>query len=126
MAQTISLVYLGNYFTQKDLVAYGFSNTWLNCIGFSILFGMGSGISTLIGHAYGAKQYSLIRAIFWKGFFVLTITNILFSIIIWFSSDIFKLIGIQESTSDDCTPFLRVLIIKLTAYTYFTLLRFYA
>jgi len=126
LRKSIGLVYMGSYFESKQLAAFGMAQSWVFCLGISISFGMASGVATMASHAYGAKKNSLVRTILWKGLFVITIFNIIMSVVIAFSSSIFKLIGTEPSTADASAPFLRIQLLHFNSYSYFSVLRFFA
>ncbi|XP_015083847.1 protein DETOXIFICATION 21-like [Solanum pennellii] len=91
----ISLAFIG-HIGATELAAYALIFTVLLrfCIG--ILLGMASGLETLCGQSYGAKQYHMLGLHLQRSFIVLTITTTLLLPLFLFTTPILKALG-QEN-----------------------------
>ncbi|KAL3819634.1 hypothetical protein ACJIZ3_005539 [Penstemon smallii] len=68
------------------------------CVG--ILMGMASGLETLCGQAYGAKQYHMLGIYLQRSWIVLIITTILLVPLLVFTAPILKALGQDEAIAD--------------------------
>ncbi|KAJ8538433.1 hypothetical protein K7X08_027654 [Anisodus acutangulus] len=91
----ISLAFIG-HIGATELAAYALVFTVLLrfCIG--IILGMASGLETLCGQSYGAKQYQMLGLHLQRSWIVLTITATLLLPIFLFTTPILKALGQQD------------------------------
>ena len=102
MCDLISYHYLGDTNPPKVLAAYGLTLSWVSAFGILILYAIGAGISIYAGHAFGQRDYALLREIYKFGYFVMFLVGVVISIFLFFSADILYAIGIEEELASLC------------------------
>ncbi|GFQ08682.1 protein transparent testa 12 [Phtheirospermum japonicum] len=95
----ISQAFVG-HIGPTELAAYALVFTVILRFANSILLGMNSGLGTLCGQAYGAKQYHMLGIYLQQSWIVLTTTTIILSPLFVFASPILKALGQDEHIAD--------------------------
>ncbi|CAI9783021.1 unnamed protein product [Fraxinus pennsylvanica] len=95
----ISQAFVG-HIGATELAAYALVFTVLLRFATGILLGMASGLETLCGQAYGAKQYHMLGIYLQRSWLVLIVTTTLLSPIFIFASPILKALGQDEGIAE--------------------------
>ncbi|CAA2993457.1 DETOXIFICATION 21-like [Olea europaea subsp. europaea] len=95
----ISQAFVG-HIGATELAAYALVFTVLLRFANGILLGMASGLETLCGQAYGAKQYHMLGIYLQRSWLVLIVTTTLLSPIFIFASPILKALGQDEGIAE--------------------------
>ncbi|XP_022888004.1 protein DETOXIFICATION 21-like [Olea europaea var. sylvestris] len=95
----ISQAFVG-HIGSTELAAYALVSTVLLRFANGILLGMASGLETLCGQAYGAKQYHMLGIYLQRSWLVLVITTTLLTPVFIFASPILKALGQDESIAE--------------------------
>ncbi|KAL2480852.1 MATE efflux family protein [Abeliophyllum distichum] len=95
----ISQAFIG-HIGSTELAAYALVSTVLLRFANGILLGMASGLETLCGQAYGAKQYHMLGIYLQRSWLVLVVTTTLLTPIFIFTSSILKALGQDESIAE--------------------------
>ncbi|KAL4470916.1 hypothetical protein ABPG72_005950 [Tetrahymena utriculariae] len=86
-----TLYLINNNTNQIEASGFGLGVIWINCIGQSLYYGLGSGFETLAAHAHGAGNYKQVGLLYQRTLFISMIMFIpIFSCII-FSENILQL-----------------------------------
>ncbi|KAL3341582.1 hypothetical protein AABB24_025900 [Solanum stoloniferum] len=96
----ISQAFIGHIGSIK-LAAYALVITVLLRFGNGILLGMASGLETLCGQAYGAKQYHMLGIYLQRSWIVSTVTGTLLLPIFIFTTPILKALGQEEAIAEE-------------------------
>ncbi|KAL3373112.1 hypothetical protein AABB24_005216 [Solanum stoloniferum] len=96
----ISQAFIG-HIGSIELAAYALVITVLLRFGNGILLGMASGLETLCGQAYGAKQYHMLGIYLQRSWIVLTVTGTLLLPIFIFTTPILKALGQEEAIAEE-------------------------
>ncbi|KAH9565320.1 hypothetical protein CY35_04G071300 [Sphagnum magellanicum] len=100
------------------LAAYSLGNSFVFMIGFDSLIGLASGLETLCGQAYGAKEYHLLRIYLRRGVFVLLIAALPISLAVFYMAPILVAFGENTELAAHAQVFGRWLIPSLVTYTF--------
>lgn len=100
------------------LAAYSLGNSFVFMIGFDSLIGLASGLETLCGQAYGAKEYHLLRIYLRQGIFVLLIAALPISLAVFYMAPILVAFGENTELAAHAQVFGRWLIPSLVTYTF--------
>jgi len=100
------------------LAAYSLGNSFVFMIGFDSLIGLASGLETLCGQAYGAKEYHLLRIYLRRGVFVLLIAAQPISLAVFYMAPILVAFGENTELAAHAQVFGRWLIPSLVTYTF--------
>ncbi|CAI9094791.1 OLC1v1030585C1 [Oldenlandia corymbosa var. corymbosa] len=84
-----------------ELAAYSLILTVLLRFGNSILLGMASGLETLCGQAYGAKQYHMLGIYLQRSWIILTISTTVILPLFIFASPILRALGQDEDIAKE-------------------------
>ena len=104
-----SLMFVG-HLGEAKLAAAGLATTVGNVTGLSVLIGLGSGLDSLCGQAYGAGDLKLVGEHAARGFVVLTIPALLISVL-WLNSEfVLKQLGQDPEISELSAKYLTYLI----------------
>ncbi|CAA3023125.1 DETOXIFICATION 21 [Olea europaea subsp. europaea] len=95
----ISQAFVG-HIGSTELAAYALVSTVLLRFANGIVLGMASGLETLCGQAYGAKQYHMLGIYLQRAWLVLFVTSTLLTPIFYFASSILKALGQDESIAE--------------------------
>ncbi len=87
------------------------SSLWIIC--WLLIMGVGSAISPLIAHAYGAKNKQELRNIFQQGFFVSLILGFVGTVITLLIPNLMGLFAVNENIIPEATNYLRVMAISM-------------
>ncbi|KAH0724046.1 hypothetical protein KY285_006105 [Solanum tuberosum] len=85
----------------NELAAYALVSTVLLRFGNGILMGMASGLETLCGQSYGAKQYHMLGIYLQRSWIVLTVTTTLLLPLYIFTTPILKALGQNEEIAKE-------------------------
>ncbi|KAJ8528544.1 hypothetical protein K7X08_022236 [Anisodus acutangulus] len=96
----ISQAFIG-HIGSIELAAYALVITVLLRFGNGILLGMASGLETLCGQAYGAKQYHMLGIYLQRSWIVLTVAGTLLLPIFIFTTPILKALGQDEAIAKE-------------------------
>ncbi|CAN7049314.1 unnamed protein product, partial [Brassica rapa subsp. trilocularis] len=113
--QVISIMmvgHLGELFLSSTAIAVSFCSV----TGFSLVFGLASGLETLCGQANGAKQFEKLGVHTYTGIFSLLLVCIPLSVLWSFMGDILLLVGQDPLVSQEAGKFATWLIPALFAY----------
>ncbi|XP_019199429.1 PREDICTED: protein DETOXIFICATION 21-like [Ipomoea nil] len=91
----ISLSFIG-HIDPIDLAAYALVQTVLLRFCNGVLLGMASGLETLLGQAFGAKQYHMMGIYLQRAWIVLSVTTTSLLPLYFFTTPIFKALGQEE------------------------------
>jgi len=100
------------------LAAYSLGNSFVFMIGFDSLIGLASGLETLCGQAYGAKEYHLLQIYLRRGIFVLLIAALPISLAVFYMAPILVAFGENTELAAHAQVFGRWLIPSLVTYTF--------
>ena len=104
-----SLMFVG-HLGEAKLAAAGLATTVGNVTGLSVLIGLGSGLDSLCGQAYGAGDLKLVGEHAARGLVVLTIPALLISVL-WLNSEfLLKQLGQDPEISELSAKYLTCLI----------------
>ncbi|XP_075480294.1 protein DETOXIFICATION 21-like [Primulina tabacum] len=95
----ISQTFIG-HIGATELAAFALVITVLMRFSNGLLLGMASGLETLCGQAYGARQYHMLGIFLQRSWVVLVLASILLLPIFVFAAPIFKVLGQDESIAD--------------------------
>eukprot|EP00252_Welwitschia_mirabilis_P021365 TRINITY_DN5471_c0_g2_i1.p1 TRINITY_DN5471_c0_g2~~TRINITY_DN5471_c0_g2_i1.p1 ORF type:complete len:408 (+),score=57.52 TRINITY_DN5471_c0_g2_i1:1108-2331(+) len=115
--QVISLMIVG-HLGELSLSGASLATSFANATGFSFLLGLASGLETLCGQAYGAKQYRLVGILLQRAIFTLLCVSTPLSIIWVYMKHILLAVGQDPSISSVAEEYARWLIPSLFAYAF--------
>ncbi|KZV39595.1 multidrug resistance pump [Dorcoceras hygrometricum] len=98
-ANAITQAFIGHIGT-TELAAFALIVTVLMRFATGLLLGMSSGLETLCGQAYGARQYHMLGIFLQRSWLILALSSILLLPFFVFATPIFKVLGQEESISD--------------------------
>eukprot|EP00928_Gymnodinium_smaydae_P059025 TRINITY_DN4225_c0_g3_i1.p1 TRINITY_DN4225_c0_g3~~TRINITY_DN4225_c0_g3_i1.p1 ORF type:complete len:499 (+),score=36.08 TRINITY_DN4225_c0_g3_i1:39-1535(+) len=108
--------------SRKDLAATALGRNFFSAC-FAIAWGFTSALHTLAPQAQGAGRSDLLALYCQRAALIVSIICIPLAIIQCFSGDILKMLGQDEAVSDAAAPFAMILIPRLFADGYFTILQ---
>ncbi|KAL5707620.1 Protein DETOXIFICATION 21 [Ranunculus cassubicifolius] len=94
----ISQAFIG-HIGATELAAYALVQTVLLRLANGILLGMASGLETLCGQAYGAKQHHMLGIYLQRSWVVLTICSLILIPVFVFASPLLKLLGQDDDVA---------------------------
>ncbi|KAL3681062.1 hypothetical protein R1sor_024018 [Riccia sorocarpa] len=109
-----SLMFVG-HLGVLELSSAALGNSMASVLGFTMMLGLASGLETLCGQAYGAKQYHLLGLYYQTSVLVLVCFAVLLSFLWWNMGPLLLFIGQQENISRQTTIYLRALLPALFA-----------
>ncbi|KAL4478672.1 hypothetical protein ABPG74_006907 [Tetrahymena malaccensis] len=86
-----TLYLINNNTNQIEASGFGLGVIWINCIGQSLYYGLGSGFETLAAHAHGAGNYKQVGLLYQRTLFISLIMFIPICWCILFSENILQL-----------------------------------
>jgi len=97
------------HFIGKEALAAVSASFFIYYFIISLVIGVGSGITVVIAHYYGAKQYNNVQAVF-SSFLIFTLfIGLLLSVAgVLFSESLFRLIGTPEDVIPDAVRYFRI------------------
>ncbi|KAL2620988.1 hypothetical protein R1flu_001193 [Riccia fluitans] len=98
-----------------ELSSAALGNSMASVVGFTFMLGLASGLETLCGQAYGAKQYDLLGVYYQTSILVLLSFSILLSFLWWNMEPLLLLIGQEAEISRQTTLYMRALLPALWA-----------
>ncbi|KAH7287926.1 hypothetical protein KP509_31G003400 [Ceratopteris richardii] len=110
--QMISLVFIGHV-GELELASSSIAISMANVTGYSVLMGMASGLETLCGQAYGAKQYELIGLYLQTGLLVLNVVAVFMSFVYVYMAEILLFFGQDKKISQEAGLYAKFLIPSL-------------
>ncbi|KAL3686045.1 hypothetical protein R1sor_004067 [Riccia sorocarpa] len=111
----VSLMFVG-HLGELELSSSQIAFTTAHATGLNFMIGLGSGLETLCGQAYGAKEYRLTGIFLQRAMFVLTLIGIPISFVWWKMGPILVYIGQDPTISEGAQEYIRFLIPTLFAY----------
>ncbi|KAL2654054.1 hypothetical protein R1flu_022182 [Riccia fluitans] len=109
-----SLMFVG-HLGELELSSSQIAFTTAQATGLNVMMGLASGLETLCGQAYGAKEYRLTGIFLQRAVVVLIIISIPISLVWWNMGPILLFIGQDPAISDGAQEFSRFLIPTLFA-----------
>ncbi|MCO5581247.1 hypothetical protein L7F22_035125 [Adiantum nelumboides] len=113
--QIISIMFVG-HLGELALSSSSMATSVANVTGLCVMMGMASGLETLCGHAFGAKQYQLLGVYLQTGVIVLNTLAVFLSFIYVFMSVILIALGQDEQISTEAGKYAKFLIPTLFAF----------
>jgi len=96
---TSAIYFLGQLNNVVYLDAFSLSNTWCSIFGYSFVFGLATGLDTLVSQSFGRQEYSLCGLHLFRAFIVVGITSIPCYLVIYISGPLFNYIGMDKEVS---------------------------
>ncbi|KAH7444496.1 hypothetical protein KP509_02G079900 [Ceratopteris richardii] len=112
--QFVALVFVG-HFGKLALAGSSIATSVANVTGLCIMTGIASGLETLCGQAYGAKQYNLVGHYLQAGILCLNVLALLISFIYGYMDEILIALGQERAISMEAGKYARWLIPSLFA-----------
>ncbi|KAG0498352.1 hypothetical protein HPP92_003043 [Vanilla planifolia] len=113
--QVISTVVVG-HIGEEVLAGVALAISFAAVTGFSMLLGMGCGLETICGQAFGAKNYHLLGVQLQKAMLVLSVSCIPVAIMWCFADDILVFLRQDPETSTKAGVYARWMLPSLFAY----------
>ncbi|KAL3702092.1 hypothetical protein R1sor_020114 [Riccia sorocarpa] len=111
----VSLMFVG-HLGELELASSQIAVTTAYATGLNVMIGLGSGLETLCGQAYGAKEYRLTGIFLQRGMFVLTLISIPISVAWGKIGSILVFAGQDPVIAEGAQEYIRFLIPSLFAY----------
>ncbi|GFY91422.1 MATE efflux family protein [Actinidia rufa] len=111
----ITQIFAGNIGTSQ-LAAISIENNIVAGFACGILVGMGSGLETLCGIAFGANQLEMLGIYLQRSWIILNTTALMLMFVYVFATPILKLVGQTDEISEDAGTFALWMIPQLFAY----------
>ncbi|CAM6097944.1 unnamed protein product [Calypogeia fissa] len=103
---------------EVELSSVSLANSFAVVSGFSFLMGLGTGLETLCGQAYGAKRYHLL-GVYLQSAIIVTNSTLIPILLLWFNMEkILLAVGQDPQISKNSASYLRHLAPGLFAYAY--------
>ncbi|KAL6909663.1 hypothetical protein ACP4OV_001322 [Aristida adscensionis] len=115
LIQMISVMFVG-HLGELHLAGASMASSFAAVTGFSLLLGMASALDTLCGHAYGARQYSLLGIYKQRAMFLLTLVSVPLAVVWFYTSHILLFFGQDPDIAAEAGAFARWMIPALFAY----------
>ncbi|CAM6117236.1 unnamed protein product [Calypogeia fissa] len=102
----ISVMFVG-HLGEVELSSVSLANSFAVVSGFSLMMGLGTGLETLCGQAYGAKRYHLL-GVYLQSAFIVTNSTLIPILLIWFNMEkILLAVGQDPQISKNAAYYLR-------------------
>ncbi|KAL3689232.1 hypothetical protein R1sor_015541 [Riccia sorocarpa] len=111
----VSLMFVG-HLGELELSSSQIAVTTAQATGLNVMIGLGSGLETLCGQAYGAKEYRLTGIFLQRAIFLLTLIGIPISFVWWRMGPILVFIGQDPAIAEGAEEYIRLLIPTLFGY----------
>ncbi|PSS26891.1 Protein DETOXIFICATION like [Actinidia chinensis var. chinensis] len=111
----ITQIFAGNIGTSQ-LAAISVENSIIAGFSYGIMWGMGSGLETLCGIAFGAGQLEMLGIYMQRSWVILNTTALMLMFTYIFATPILKIIGQTDEISEDAGTFALWMIPQLFAY----------
>ncbi|KAG6557727.1 hypothetical protein Mapa_000493 [Marchantia paleacea] len=95
---------------ELELSSAALGNSLCSVTGFTVMLGLASGLETLCGQAFGAKQFNLLGVYYQTSLFVLLCCCIPISVLWWNMEPLLLLIGQEAQISKHTTVYMRTMI----------------
>ncbi|KAK1606004.1 hypothetical protein QYE76_029677 [Lolium multiflorum] len=116
LIQMISLMFLG-HLGELQLAGATMATSFAGFTGFSLLNGLASGLETLCGQAFGARQYHLVCVHKQRGMLILTLLSVPLAVVWFYAGSILLLFGLKdEDIAMEAGTYARWMIPALFAY----------
>eukprot|EP01018_Ginkgo_biloba_P034244 Gb_24167 [translate_table: standard] len=114
---SVTQIYAGHLGT-LELASTTIANGVIGGLAFGIMLGMGSGLETLCGQAFGAGQSSMLGVYMQRSWIILFVTALLLLPVYIFATPILKLLGQTDDVSDLAGVFTIWILPQLFAYAF--------
>ncbi|XP_057496882.1 protein DETOXIFICATION 29-like isoform X1 [Actinidia eriantha] len=111
----VTQIFAGNIGTSQ-LAAISIENNIVAGFACGIMVGMGSGLETLCGIAFGANQLEMLGIYLQRSWIILNTTALMLMFVYVFATPILKLVGQTDEISEDAGTFAQWMIPQLFAY----------
>eukprot|EP00252_Welwitschia_mirabilis_P022331 TRINITY_DN6010_c0_g2_i1.p1 TRINITY_DN6010_c0_g2~~TRINITY_DN6010_c0_g2_i1.p1 ORF type:complete len:275 (-),score=50.80 TRINITY_DN6010_c0_g2_i1:79-903(-) len=115
--QLVSVMFVG-HLSELALSSASVATSFANVTGFSFMIGMASGLETLCGQAYGARQYRMLGIHMQRAMFTLFWICVPLSIVWIYIPQILLALGQDPSISVEAGDYARWLIPSLFSYAF--------
>ncbi|KAK8607141.1 hypothetical protein V6N13_052886 [Hibiscus sabdariffa] len=115
MLSFVTLMFTG-HLGALELAGASIASVGIQGLAYGIMLGMASAVQTVCGQAYGAKQYSSMGIICQRAIILHLGAAVLLTFLYWFSGDVLKAMGQNDSIAQEGQVFARGLIPQIYAF----------
>jgi len=120
IANIINIFWLQGYENSDVLVgAFGLGFVWANFWVGALTFSLNQGLSVLVSHAFGAKDYRLCGIYYQRVLVILFILITPFFLFLWYSTEIMIFLGVEQELAETTRPYTRSAIISQVSFALF-------
>jgi hypothetical protein len=114
LVSLVSLYFVGG--DEAPLAAFGLALSFINVMGYSVLYGLTSALDTLVSQAFGANNLPLVGVVVQRAALIVAIACAPVVVMFYFAANFFLAVGVDAAVADISGRVMRIVSFGLLPY----------